>query len=65
MLATIRKKRREARFWDETENKSPQTENEAEEKVNKDSDFPCPAKSTYKFGKSWKKKLFPLMLYLN
>ncbi|ONK71662.1 uncharacterized protein A4U43_C04F11060 [Asparagus officinalis] len=65
VLATIRKKRREARFWSETETVCPKTENETETDVKKEKEAPRSAKFNYKFSKSWKKKLFPLMLYLN
>nr|XP_010919018.1 heavy metal-associated isoprenylated plant protein 30-like [Elaeis guineensis] len=60
VLATIRKKRREARFWDqmETEVKNKVAEEEADA-----GNAPDPATvNTHKFRKSWK-KLFPLVLY--
>ncbi|KAG1362418.1 heavy metal-associated isoprenylated plant protein 30 [Cocos nucifera] len=60
VLATIRKKRREARFWDqmETEVKSKVAEEEADAEK-------APRRATIsmrKFRKSWK-KLLPLVLY--
>ncbi|PKU77523.1 copper transport protein ATX1 [Dendrobium catenatum] len=64
VLYAIRKKRREARFWDEieAENKTMVEETEIEEIVASE---PAAAArgNRFKFRKSWK-KLFPLTLYL-
>ncbi|XP_008808278.1 heavy metal-associated isoprenylated plant protein 30 [Phoenix dactylifera] len=60
VLATIRKKRREARFWDqiEAEVKSNVAEEETDAEI-----APHPATvNMHKCRKSWK-KLFPLVLY--
>lgn len=68
VLNTTRKKRREARFWDQKESDEIETGNEPETEVKKEgqgNEIPRPAKFNFKFSKSWKKRLLPLMLYLN
>ncbi|WOL05746.1 heavy metal-associated isoprenylated plant protein 30-like [Canna indica] len=72
VLATIRKKRREARFWETTtaaeceagKPPPPPPKVEADEILEEDAarDHVAAVKSR-KLRKSWKKKLFPLALY--
>ncbi|KAG0473213.1 hypothetical protein HPP92_015070 [Vanilla planifolia] len=65
VLCAVRRKRREARFWDQTEeaHEAVAVEEEAEDTV--DSETPAAEKGVpfFKRRKSWK-KLFPLILYL-
>ncbi|XP_072988582.1 copper transport protein ATX1 [Typha latifolia] len=62
VLATIRKKRREARFWDQPESEINEAFSHDEaERDNSTSKFET-LSSPHKFKKSWK-KLFPLLLY--
>lgn len=63
VLATIRKKRRGSRFWDESTPEIHEEGDAAEEGAEmKKINSRLPSFSSYKFRKSWK-KLFPIVLY--